>query len=60
MTPGNILGTDVIWARLRKWNFRKRSTSKEVQHPVHFSRNIQAEYKHKLRTITSNRFKHIF
>lgn len=45
MTPANILGTDVIWARLRKWHFRKRSRPKKVQHPVHFSRNIQVEYK---------------
>lgn len=45
MTPGNILGTDIKWARLRKWRFRKRSRPKKVQHPVHFSRNIQVEYK---------------
>lgn len=45
MTPSNILGTDVKWARLREWHFRKRTISKEVQHPVHFLRNIHAEYK---------------
>lgn len=63
MTPGNILGTDVKWASLRKWHFRKRTTSKEVQHPVHFFKIFEIfmqNIKHKLRTKSSNRFKTLF